>query len=175
MFRSEFPNLCAVTVPPNARPVRATKVAIRFLVGFDELAGRTTFRACRAYADDFAILSRGHAHTALEWTRGVMTKLELTVNETKTSVRDARRERFDFLGYAFGPHHFRKDGHWNLGASPSMKSIQKIKDKVGSMLRRGDNRCMQSVKSTAFALPSLRAPYHDAQLLVTPPRHAVAG
>jgi RNA-directed DNA polymerase len=33
-----------------------------------------------------------------------------TVNETKTSVRDARRERFDFLGYAFGPHHFRKDG-----------------------------------------------------------------
>src|SRR6202790_5297807 len=42
-----------------------------------------------AYADDFVILSRGHAHTALEWTRGVMTKLGLTVNETKTSVRDA--------------------------------------------------------------------------------------
>jgi RNA-directed DNA polymerase len=60
-----------------------------------------------AYADDFVILSRGHAHAALEWTRGVMTKLGLTVNETKTSVRDARRERFDFLGYAFGPHHFR--------------------------------------------------------------------
>ena len=69
-----------------------------------------------AYADDFVILSRGHAHAALEWTRGVMTKLGLTVNETKTSVRDARRERFDFLGYAFGPHHFRKDGHWYLGA-----------------------------------------------------------
>ena len=83
-----------------------------------------------AYSDDFVILSRGHAHTALEWTRGVMTKLGLTVNETKTSVRDARRERFDFLGYAFGPHHFRKDGHWYLGASPSRKSIQKIKDKL---------------------------------------------
>jgi len=32
------------------------------------------------------------------------------VSGPKTSVRDARRERFDFLGYAFGPHHFRKDG-----------------------------------------------------------------
>ena len=98
-----------------------------------------------AYADDFVILSRGHAHTALEWTRGVMTKLGLTINETKTSVRDARRERFDFLGYAFGPHHFRKDGHWYLGASPSRKSIQKIKDKVGSMLRRGDNRPLDEI------------------------------
>jgi hypothetical protein len=36
------------TVSPNARPVPATKVAIRFLVGFDEWAGRTTLRACRA-------------------------------------------------------------------------------------------------------------------------------
>ncbi len=34
---------------------------------------------------------------------GVMTKLGLTLNEAKTSVRDARRERFDFLGYTFGP------------------------------------------------------------------------
>jgi RNA-directed DNA polymerase len=90
-----------------------------------------------SYAHDFVILSRGHAHTALEWMTGVMTKLGLTVNETKISVRDARRERFDFLGYAFGPHHFRKDGHWYLGASPSRKSIQKIKDNVGLMLQRG--------------------------------------
>jgi len=96
-------------------------------------------------ATHLVILSRGHAHTALEWTRGVMTKLGLTINETKTSVRDARRERFDFLGYAFGPHHFRKDGHWYLGASPSRKSIQKIKDKVGSMLRRGDNRPLDEI------------------------------
>jgi hypothetical protein len=48
LFRSEFPNLRVLTVPPNARPVPATKVAIRFLVGFDELAGRTTHHACRA-------------------------------------------------------------------------------------------------------------------------------
>ena len=77
------------------------------------------------YADDFVILSRGRAEEALAWTRQVMTKLGLTVNETKTVVRNARQEHFDFLGYSFGPHHYRKDGHWYLGASPSRKSVQR--------------------------------------------------
>src|SRR5579864_7060040 len=44
------------------------------------------------YADDFVILSRGHAAAALAWTRQVMTRLGLTVNEAKTTVRDARQE-----------------------------------------------------------------------------------
>jgi hypothetical protein len=49
------------------------------------------------------ILSRGHAAEALAWTKAVMTKLGLTLNEAKTSLRNARQERFDFLGYSFGP------------------------------------------------------------------------
>jgi RNA-directed DNA polymerase len=63
-----------------------------------------------------------------------MTKLGLTVNEAKTTVRDARQEHFDFLGYSFGPHYYRKDGHWYLGASPSKKSVQRLKGKVGEIL-----------------------------------------
>jgi RNA-directed DNA polymerase len=86
------------------------------------------------YADDFVILSRGCADEALAWTRRVMTKLGLAVNETKTSVRDARQEHFDFLGYSFGPHHYRKDGHWYLGASPSKKSVQRLKARVGEIM-----------------------------------------
>jgi RNA-directed DNA polymerase len=86
------------------------------------------------YADDFVILSRGHAEEALAWTRRVMVRLGLTVNETKTVVRDARQERFEFLGYSFGPHHYRKDGHWYLGASPSPKSVQRLKTRVGEIL-----------------------------------------
>src|SRR6202049_2497133 len=62
------------------------------------------------YADDFVILSRGNADKALNWTRGVVTKLGLTLNEAKTSIKEARKESFDFLGYTFGPHHYRKDG-----------------------------------------------------------------
>ena len=58
-----------------------------------------------SYADDFVILSRGYAAQALAWTKAVMTKLGLTINEVKTSLKDARKERFDFLGYSFGPHY----------------------------------------------------------------------
>ena len=69
--------------------------------------------------------------------RVVQTAAKL-VNEAKTSVRDARQEHFDFLGYTFGPAYFRKDGHWYLGASPSRKSVQRLKTKVGDLLVPGD-------------------------------------
>ena len=99
-------------------------------------------RALRAhvvsYADDFVILSRGRAAEALTWTKAVMEKLGLTINEAKTSVKDARHERFDFLGYTFGPHWRRRDGRKYPGASPSRKSIGRFKDKVGDLLVPGN-------------------------------------
>jgi RNA-directed DNA polymerase len=51
------------------------------------LTGRSeAFRArVICYADDFVILSRGCAAEALAWTKAVMTKLGLTLNEAKTS------------------------------------------------------------------------------------------
>ncbi len=64
-----------------------------------------------------------------------MTKLGLTLNEAKTSVKNARQESFDFLGYTLGPQRYRKDGRWYLGASPSKKSVQRIKTKIGDMLK----------------------------------------
>jgi RNA-directed DNA polymerase len=91
-----------------------------------------------SYADDFVILSRGYAEEALTWTKAVMTKLGLTLNEAKTSVKDARRECFDFLGYTLGPRHFRNGGRWYLGAAPSKKSVQRIKMKVSDLLIPGN-------------------------------------
>jgi RNA-directed DNA polymerase len=88
------------------------------------------------FADDFVILSRGRAAEALNWTRSVMTRIGLTLNEAKTSVKQARRERFDFLGYSFGPHRLRKNGSAYLGASPSKKSVSRLRRKVGDLLVR---------------------------------------
>ncbi len=104
------------------------------------LSGRgEAFRAhVVSYADDFVILSRGCAEEALTWTKAVMTKLGLTLNETKTSVKDARRESFDFLGYTLGPRHFPNGGRWYLGAAPSKKSVLRIKTKVGDLLSPGE-------------------------------------
>lgn len=90
------------------------------------------------YADDFVILSRGHAAAALAWTDRVMTRLGLTLNQTKTRLCNAQRERFDFLGYSFGPHCYRPAGRWYLGASPSKKSVQRLKDRVGEILVPGN-------------------------------------
>ena len=86
------------------------------------------------YADDFVILSRGKAAEALNWTRQVVTRLGLTLNETRTCIRPARKESFNFLGYTFGPHHNRKTGYRYLGASPSKKAVARFKQNVGELL-----------------------------------------
>jgi RNA-directed DNA polymerase len=86
------------------------------------------------YADDFVILSRGKAKEALSWTREVITRLGLTLNEAKTSIKPARNESFNFLGYTFGPHRNRKTGHRYLGASPSQKAVARLKQNVGDLL-----------------------------------------
>jgi RNA-directed DNA polymerase len=86
------------------------------------------------YADDFVILSRRYATEALNWTRNVMPRIGLTLNEAKTSIKHARTERFDFLGYTFGPHRVRKNGRVFLAESPSKKSVARLRQKVGDLL-----------------------------------------
>jgi len=100
-----------------------------------------------SYADDFVILSRGHADEALAWTKAVMTKLGLTLNEAKTSVKDARREGFDFLGYTLGPRHLPNGGRWYLGASPSKKSVLRLKTKIGALLTPGNKGVWPEVRT----------------------------
>jgi RNA-directed DNA polymerase len=116
-------------------PLLANLYMNRFLK-YWRITGRgEVFRAqVVTYADDFVILSCGCAAEALDWTRSVMTRIGLTLNEAKTSVKQARRERFDFLGYSFGPHRMRTNGHEYFGASPSKKSISKLRQKVGDLL-----------------------------------------
>jgi len=122
-----------------ASPLLANLYMNRFLKHWRATGRGKAFRAAIVnYADDFVILSRGRAAEAMAWTKDVMTRLGLTLNEAKTSLRNARQERFDFLGYSFGPHRYRKDGHWYLGASPSRKSVQRFKDKVGALLVPGN-------------------------------------
>jgi RNA-directed DNA polymerase len=91
-----------------------------------------------AYADDFVILSRGYAEEARAWAREVMARLGLSLNETKTCVRNAHKERFDFLGYSFGPHYSPRTGRRYLGASPSKKSVARLKPRISAILQRGN-------------------------------------
>lgn len=118
-------------------PALANLYMNRMLKGWRQTRRGEQFRAHIVnYADDFVILSRGKAKEALEWTRGVLERLDLTLNEKKTSLRNARQERFDFLGYTFGPHINPRDGGAYIGYSPSNKSVGRIKQKVGELLER---------------------------------------
>ena len=118
-----------------ASPLLANIYMNRFLKHWRLSGCGEAFRAhVVSYADDFVILSRGRAAEALAWTKAVMTRLGLTINEAKTSLKNARQERFDFLGYSFGPHWFKANGKWYLGASPSKKSVQRLKTKVRDLL-----------------------------------------
>src|ERR1022692_4303555 len=75
-------------------PLLANLYRNRMLKGWRQTRRGEQFRARLVnYADDFVILSRGKAAEALEWTRGVLERLELTLNEKKTSIRNARQER----------------------------------------------------------------------------------
>jgi RNA-directed DNA polymerase len=92
------------------------------------------------YADDLVILSRRQAGKAHEVLKDVMTRIGLTVNETKTKLREATTERFDFLGYTFGPNWDRRTGKRYLGAGPSAKSRQRLKAKVHALMVPGNVR-----------------------------------
>ena len=119
-------------------PLLANLYMNRMLKGWRQTGRAEQFRArIVSYADDFVILSRGKAKEALEWTRGVLERLGLTLNEKKTSIRDARQERFDFLGYTFGPHYSRRTGWKYIGHSPSKKSVSRMKQNVGDELKPG--------------------------------------
>jgi RNA-directed DNA polymerase len=122
-------------------PLAANVYMNRFLKAWRQRGKGEQYKArLVSYADDFVILSRGCAAEALKWTRWVMGELKLTLNETKTCIRDARKEHFNFLGYAFGPERYRKDGHWYLGARPSQKSVQRCKERVGEVLQPGNQQ-----------------------------------
>lgn len=128
-------------------PLLANLYMNRMLKGWRQTGRGAEFRAHLVnYADDFVILSRGKAAEALEWVRGVLERLKLTLNEQKTSIRNARQERFDFLGYQFGPHYSTKTGRRHMGCSPSKKSMRRIRRKVGEHLRGSNTAPWEQVR-----------------------------
>ena len=78
------------------------------------------------YADDFVICCRGTADEAMTVMRGMMSKLKLTVNETKTRLCRLPEETFDFLGYTLGRNYDRRTGESYMGPRPSRKKIDRL-------------------------------------------------
>jgi RNA-directed DNA polymerase len=88
------------------------------------------------YADDFVICCRGTADDAMAVMRGMMSKLRLTVNETKTRLCRLPEESFDFLGYTIGRCYSPRTGEAYLGPRPSRKSIQRFCREISELTER---------------------------------------
>jgi hypothetical protein len=88
------------------------------------------------YADDFVICCRGTAEEAMSVMRGMMSKLKLTVNETKTRLCRLPEGAFDFLGYTLGRNYDPRTGDSYLGARPSQKKIVRLCGAVYEMTGR---------------------------------------
>lgn len=114
----------------------------RFVLGWKQLGHEKRLRAYVVnYADDMVICCRGKAEEALAAMRGIMQKLKLTVNETKTRVCQLPEEKFDFLGYTFGRCYSPKTGRAYLGTVPSKKRVVRICDAISS--ETGRNKTQQ--------------------------------
>lgn len=90
------------------------------------------------YADDFVVLCRRDAPGALTKIRSWFTAIGLEINESKTSVRHARQESFDFLGYTFKMQRSFKNGRHYHGALPSEKAVKRLKGSIRHQLHRAN-------------------------------------
>lgn len=101
-----------------------------------------SMRRCGArivnYADDFVVVCPpGRAMEVLAQVRQWIVGMRLTLNEAKTCVRDARKEFFRFLGYELGPLMDRRTRRRYLGARPSKKAMERVRERVSLILYRG--------------------------------------
>ena len=82
--------------------------------------------------------------------RVMMTKLKLTVNETKTRVSKLPEEKFDFLGYTFGRCYSPKTGRAYLGTVPAKKRVIRVCQAISK--ETGRNRSQLEPKTVVTKL-----------------------
>ncbi|MDN5939584.1 MAG: group II intron reverse transcriptase/maturase [Salinisphaera sp.] len=88
------------------------------------------------YADDLVIGCARGVEAPMEVLRTVLGRLDLSLNEVKTRVVDARAERFEFLGFSFHIRRSRRSGKHYPHVEPSKRSVQRIKDRTRQLTDR---------------------------------------
>jgi RNA-directed DNA polymerase len=89
------------------------------------------------YADDFVVVCRKSAAEVLEQVDAWVTGMKLELNHTKTSVKDAKKEPFVFLGYELGLQRYFGTRKWYFGLQPSKKAMGQFREKINRSLKRG--------------------------------------
>jgi group II intron reverse transcriptase/maturase len=118
-------------------PLLANLYLRRFILGWKTHGHEQRFQAKIVnYADDFVICCRHQAAQAMAAMRSMMTRLKLTVNETKTRLCRVPAQTFDFLGYSFGKRYARSTGQAYLSVWPSAKKVRALCTALSEQTRR---------------------------------------
>src|SRR5712672_6216 len=118
----------------------------RFVLGWKKLGYEKRLKAYIInYADDLVICCRARANEALVLMRIMMSRLKLTVNESKTRVCRLPEEKFDFLGYTFGRCYSPKTGRAYIGTVPSKKRVIRICEAISEMTGRDQTLLDQEI------------------------------
>jgi len=97
------------------------------------------------YADDFVVLCQGNTERLLKGIRTVLRDLELNLNEDKTRVIDAKRQKFQFLGFTLEVKKNPKTGRWFPLITPSKEAMTKIKAEIKALTCRNNLRLPKEV------------------------------
>lgn len=112
-------------------PLLANLYMRRFVLGWKTLHHERKLSARIVnYADDFVICCRGTGEAAHAAMREMMSRLKLTVNETKTKLCRVPDETFDFLGYTFGRCYSPQSGRAFIGTTPMRKKVRRLCDSL---------------------------------------------
>jgi RNA-directed DNA polymerase len=104
-------------------------------------AGRLQDGRLIRYADDYVVLTRKNPTATRQWIEGVLRKLGLTLNTTKTRIVTAWNQTFDFLGHTI---RYRGGGvRWDV----ARKGLARIRDKVRRHTRDTSRSLEELVKA----------------------------
>jgi RNA-directed DNA polymerase len=122
---------------PSISPLLANIYMWRFVLGW-KTAGhdRALWAHIVNYTDDFVICCRSTAAEAMERMRGMMSRPDLTVDETKARACHVPEGTFDFPGYRFGRCYDRRTGRSYIGARPSPKKVRRLCREISDLTRR---------------------------------------
>jgi group II intron reverse transcriptase/maturase len=97
------------------------------------------------YADDFVVLCQGNTERVLTGIKMILGDLELMLHEDKTRVIDAKRQRFQFLGFTLEVKRNPKTGRMFPPITPSKEAMTEIKVGIKALTCRNTLRLPKEV------------------------------
>lgn len=98
------------------------------------------------YADNFVLMGKQITQTSLNKLKEILSRMELTINEEKSKLIQAKEEPFNFLGFTIRydkDKYGRQKRYWNI--EPSKKAKQKATDKLREYLRKSLHKTKEEI------------------------------